>query len=134
MSAHHPHDHHGEAHHGDHGHHGEEDFHFTKKDYHVGFVLAVILTVIPFVLTMGGFFEDRTTAALWILGLGAAQMVVHVVYFLHMNSKSQGGWIMLAFIFTLILLSIAVVGSLWVMFHMNENLMPMSEHMLRIRP
>lgn len=134
MSAHHPEGHHGDAHHNDHDHHGEEELHFTKKDYHTGFILSVILTVIPFALVMGGVFEDRATAAFWILGLGAVQMVVHVVYFLHMNRSAQGGWIMLAFIFTLILLSIAVVGSLWVMFHMNENLMPMSEHMLRIRP
>ncbi|MDO5058291.1 MAG: cytochrome o ubiquinol oxidase subunit IV [Lautropia sp.] len=131
MSAH---DHHGQhgadAHHGHDDHHGEETLHFTARDYHVGFVLSVILTVIPFGLVMGKVFDNAATAALWVLGIGAVQMV----YFLHMNRKSQGGWIMLALIFTVIILAIAVAGSLWVMFHLNENLMPASEHMLRIRP
>ena len=142
MSAHDHHGKHAAGAHGAHGHHhghddhhhGEEELHFTARDYHVGFVLSVILTVIPFALVMGKVFETATSAALWVLGIGAVQMVVQMVYFLHMNRKSQGGWIMLALIFTVIILAIAIAGSLWVMFHLNENLMPVSEHMLRIRP
>ena len=38
--------------------------------------------------------------ALVILGFAAVQMVVHMIYFLHMNAKVEGGWTMLALIFT----------------------------------
>lgn len=132
MSAH---DNHGGGH--DHGHHDEDDhgLHFSAKDYRTGFILAVILTVIPFALVMGKMLDNPAVAAFIILGLGAAQMVVHMVYFLHMNRQSQGGWIFMAAIFTIIILAIAIAGSLWVMFHMNANMMPATDHlMMRIRP
>jgi cytochrome o ubiquinol oxidase operon protein cyoD len=52
------------------------------------------------------------------------QIVVHMVYFLHMNSKSENGWTLMALIFTIIVVTICLAGSLWVMFHMNTNMMP----------
>jgi cytochrome o ubiquinol oxidase operon protein cyoD len=58
------------------------------------------------------------------LGLGAIQMVVHLVFFLHMNAASSRSWNMAALVFTLIILGIVVVGSLWVMHNMNVNMMP----------
>jgi cytochrome oxidase assembly protein ShyY1 len=59
-----------------------------------------------------------------ILGFAAVQLVVHMIYFLHMNSKSEGGWNMMALILTVILLFIVLTGSIWVMYHMNANMMP----------
>ena len=58
----------------------------------------------------------------------AVQIVVHMVYFLHMNAKSEGGWTMLALIFTLVLVVITLSGSLWVMYHLNSNMMPAPVH------
>ncbi|MNE33415.1 Cytochrome bo(3) ubiquinol oxidase subunit 4 [compost metagenome] len=55
------------------------------------------------------------------------QIVVHMVFFLHMNHRSEGGWNMLALIFTLVILVIAVAGSVWVMYHLNANMMPVHE-------
>ena len=49
-----------------------------------------------------------------------------MVYFLHMNSKSEGGWTVLALIFTSVMVVITLTGSLWVMDHLNSNMMPMS--------
>jgi len=109
--------------HGAHGH-GDHAAHGTLKSYVIGFVLSVILTAIPFWLVMGGVIKDSTTTAFVILAIGAVQIVVHMVYFLHMNTKSEGGWNMLALIFTGVLLVILLAGSLWVMFHLNHNMMP----------
>lgn len=115
--------------HDSHDHHDDEDeIHVSMRDYTVGFILAVILTVIPFALVMGKVFESSTTTALVILGLGAIQMVVHMVYFLHMNAKSEGGWTMLAFMFTLIIVVITLVGSIWVMHNLNTNMMHGMNH------
>jgi cytochrome o ubiquinol oxidase subunit IV len=112
-----------------HDHHDDEDeIHVSMRDYTIGFVLAVILTVIPFALVMGGVIQSSTTTALVILALGAVQMLVHMVYFLHMNSKSEGGWNMLALMFTLIIVVITLVGSIWVMHHLNTNMMPGMNH------
>jgi len=117
---------HGHAAHGHgHGHgHGDHAAHGTFKSYVIGFVLSVILTAIPFWLVMNGVIKDGATTAFVILAIGAVQIVVHMVYFLHMNTKSEGGWNMLALIFTAVLLIILLAGSLWVMFHLNHNMMP----------
>ncbi len=47
-----------------------------------------------------------------------------MVYFLHMNGKIEGSWTMLSTIFTVVFVAIAIAGTLWVMFHMNANMMP----------
>ena len=120
------HDTHGHGH-DSHGHDHHEDAgvpHSTLKGYTIGFVLSVILTVIPFYLVMAKVFESSSTTALVILGFAAVQIVVHMIYFLHMNTKVEGGWSMLALIFTLVLVVITLAGSLWVMYHLNHNMMP----------
>lgn len=105
-------------------HHDAEGPHVTLKEYVTGFVLAVILTVIPFWLVMGNVFESTTTTVMIILAFALVQILVHMVYFLHMNFHSEGGWNMLALIFTLILVFITLAGSLWVMHNLNVNMMP----------
>ena len=107
-----------------HDHHGEEEIHVTTGGYVTGFILAVILTVIPFWLVMGDVIQDRATAAL-VLGLFAVvQVIVHMYFFLHMNGKIQGGWTLLSTIFSVVFVAITIAGTLWVMFHMNANMMP----------
>ncbi len=132
MSAHHDHNHH-DDHHG-HDDHGDGASHGTMKDYVIGFVLAVILTVIPFWLVMGKVFTQPSTTAMVLLAFAAVQIVVHMIYFLHMNFKSEGGWNMLALIFTVVLVIITMSGSMWVMFHMNHNMMPPSAHEMKNMP
>ncbi|MFC3338361.1 cytochrome o ubiquinol oxidase subunit IV [Paracandidimonas soli] len=112
------------AHDDHHDHHDDGHGEITFRGYMTGFILAVILTVIPFWLVMGNVLESSGQTALIILGLGAVQMIVHIVYFLHMNPRAEGGWNMLALIFTIIVVLIALVGSLWVMYHLNTNMMP----------
>ena len=121
------------AHHDDH-HHGDAAAHGTLKGYLTGFVLAVILTAIPFWLVMADVLGDTQATALTIMALAVVQIIVHMVYFLHMNTKSEGGWTMLALIFTVVLVVITLSGSLWVMYHLNANMMPVSAHDMRNMP
>ena len=104
--------------------HGNEGPHSTLRGYVTGFVLSVVLTAIPFWFVMGGVFDKSSTTAIMILFLAAIQIVVHMIYFLHMNAKSEGGWNMLSLIFTIVLVVITLSGSLWVMYHLNQNMMP----------
>ncbi|MGF6231035.1 cytochrome o ubiquinol oxidase operon protein cyoD [Inquilinus ginsengisoli] len=121
------------AHHDVH-HHGDASGHGTLRGYVTGFVLAVILTAIPFWLVMGDVLGDSQTTALVIMALAVVQIIVHMVYFLHMNTRSEGGWTMLALIFTVVLVVITLSGSLWVMYHLNHNMMPVSAHDMRNMP
>ncbi|MCK0195860.1 cytochrome o ubiquinol oxidase subunit IV [Ancylobacter sp. 6x-1] len=116
----------GHAHTHGHDHHGHDDGHAhgTFGSYLTGFILSVILTAIPFWLVMARPIESATVTAITIMVFAAVQIVVHMIFFLHMNFRSEGGWSMLAMIFTIILVVITLTGSLWVMYHMNANMMP----------
>lgn len=102
---------------------GIEIPHASYRDYTIGFVLSVILTAIPFGLVMTGALSPAVTAVT-ILGLAVVQIVVHMVYFLHMSPKAEGGWSITSLIFTIIVVGIMLSGSLWVMSHLNTNMMP----------
>lgn len=103
-----------------------EESHGSRKGYWIGFALSVVLTAIPFWLVMTRPLTTQATALI-IMGLAAIQMVVHMIFFLHMNRRAEGGWSIMALSFTVVIVLIALSGSLWVMYHMNENMMPMAD-------
>jgi len=105
-------------------HHDDLGYHATTQGYVIGFLLSVVLTAIPFWLVMGQVLPSPRMTAFVILAFAAVQMVVHMVYFLHMNAKVEGGWSMLALLFTVALVVIMLAGSIWVMYHLNTNMMP----------
>ncbi|HSI47263.1 MAG TPA: cytochrome o ubiquinol oxidase subunit IV [Ideonella sp.] len=122
----------GQGHHDHDDHHGDIAYHASFKGYLVGFLLSVVLTAIPFWLVMAKVLPSSGVTAAVILGFAAVQIVVHMVYFLHMNAKVEGGWSMLALIFTGAVVFIMLSGSIWVMYHLNTNMMPM--HDMRTAP
>lgn len=117
------HAHDGHAHDG-HGHDDDGIPHVSAREYLNGFLLSVVLTAIPFGLVMGGVTSHPTVLSVVLLAFAAVQVVVHMVYFLHMNTRSEGGWNLLALVFTAVLVVIVLSGSLWVMHHLNSNMMP----------
>ncbi|SFR76003.1 cytochrome o ubiquinol oxidase subunit IV [Sphingomonas jatrophae] len=104
--------------------HGDDAPHGSRRGYVIGFLLSAVLTAIPFALVMGGAFTDTRITAGLITVAAAIQIVVHMIYFLHMNTKSEAGWTVMALIFTAIIVVIVIAGSLWVMYNMNANMMP----------
>jgi cytochrome o ubiquinol oxidase operon protein cyoD len=117
-----------------HGHHDDGVPHATLKGYLTGFILSVILTVIPFWMVMTKALASNDATTYIILALAVVQIFVHVIYFLHMNSSSEHGWNMLALIFTMVIVVIALAGSLWVMYHMHVNMVPMTPQAARAMP
>jgi len=96
----------------------------SMRDYGWGFVLSVVMTAVPFWLVAERPLDAGATAAL-IMILAAAQVIVHMIFFLHMTPKAEGGWSLTSLIFTIIVIVIMLAGSLWVMHHLNSNMMPM---------
>ena len=62
--------------------------HASMRDYMVGFWLSVVLTVIPFWLVLGDVLDSAGLTIFLIISFGTVQMVVHMIYFLHLNPKS----------------------------------------------
>ena len=84
----------------------------SGTDYNIGFLLAVILTLIPFGLVMTDAFEDTATTALIVMSLGVVQIIVHMVYFLP------------ALIVPVLPVAILLVGTLWGMAPLDGNAVP----------
>ncbi|GAA4021434.1 cytochrome o ubiquinol oxidase subunit IV [Sphingomonas swuensis] len=104
--------------------HGEEHGHGSKKSYLVGFALSAVLTAIPFWLVMAAPLANPGLTAVLVILLAIAQILVHTICFLHVNTSGEGGWTLLAYVFTGVLLLITICGSLWIMYHLNTNMMP----------
>jgi cytochrome o ubiquinol oxidase operon protein cyoD len=112
----------------------DDGVHATLGGYVLGFVASVILTAIPFWLVMNKVIESPGITTVVILGLGVVQIFVHMIYFLHMDSKAEGGWSFMGLMFTVILVAITLSGSLWVMYHLNTHTMPLTPQQARNLP
>ncbi len=108
--------------------------HASFREYMTGFWLSVVLTVIPFWLVLGDVLESAGLTIFFVISLGTVQMVVHMIYFLHLNPKSEGGWIAISLAFTVMLVMIAIAGSVWIMWHLDSNMMPLMPEAARALP
>ena len=103
----------------------------TRSDvgiYTIGLALAVILTATSFWVA--------NTSLLWAPGialglvvLAIAQMGVHLVFFLHITTGPDNTNNVLALAFGILIVFLVVVGSLWIMTNLNDNMMPPPELM-----
>ena len=89
--------------------------------YVIGLVLALVLT--------GVSFWVASTSVLWgpgvavgLLVLAIAQMGVHLVFFLHITSGPDNTNNVLALAFGVLIVFLVMVGTIWIMAHMNTNM------------
>jgi cytochrome o ubiquinol oxidase operon protein cyoD len=105
--------------------HGGTQLHFSRRGYLTGFLLSAVLTAVPFWLAMTHAIDPRSAAAVIVIAAGI-QILVHTISFLHVNSASEKGWTLLTYMFAVVIIAIVISGSLWIMYHLNQNMMPMS--------
>ncbi len=94
----------------------------SLKSYLTGFALSLILTAIPFALVMSGTLSSSAILA-GIFSAGIVQILVHLHYFLHLDTSSAARWNVLAMIFTLLIMVLFVGGTLWIMYTLNYRMM-----------
>ncbi|MFM6907275.1 MAG: cytochrome o ubiquinol oxidase subunit IV [Acinetobacter sp.] len=105
-----------------HDHNAAGASHGNFKQYTVGFILSIILTIIPFGMVMAGGFSRGILVA--VIAIAAvAQVIVQLVYFLHMNTSSEQRWNLIAFIYTILCIAVLLVGSVWIMNYLHYNMM-----------
>jgi len=102
--------------------------------YVTGFVLAILLTVASF-WVRGTDFLYGPALAVALLVLAVAQMGIHLVFFLHITTDPDNTNNVLALAFGVLIVFLVVFGSIWVMTHMNQNMMhvPMDK-LLQMQP
>jgi cytochrome o ubiquinol oxidase subunit IV len=105
--------------------HGDVHGHGSHASYIAGFLLSVVLTAVPFWLVMSGALPGAAATAMIIAVLAVIQIFVHVRFFLHIDASGEGGWTLVSFIFTAVIVVITIGGSIWAMYQMHSNMMPM---------
>jgi cytochrome o ubiquinol oxidase subunit IV len=103
----------------------DEKFEASRKairSYIIGFVLSLLLTIIPYLIVTKHMLGEKSL--LWAVTVfGVAQLLVQVLFFLHLPAKVKPYWDLIVFFFTLLIVAFLVVGTLWIMFHLNYNMM-----------
>ncbi|MDP2024641.1 cytochrome o ubiquinol oxidase subunit IV [Sulfuriferula sp.] len=98
--------------------------HARLRTYVVGFALSIVLTAIPFGLVVFGLDRFPHIAILIAIALAAiVQIVVQLHYFLHLDRTSDQSWNLLAIVFTVLIIAIMLLGTLWIMFDLHARMM-----------
>jgi len=93
------------------------------RSYVVGFVLSIVTTLLAYFFVVNELWSTQTLIYV-VLAIAVVQLIVQVVFFLHIGRGSR--WKLITFIFTLMVVAIVVVGSVWVMDHLNHSMMDMN--------
>lgn len=104
----------------DHASHGG---HGSLKSYIAGFALSIVLTLISFWIVLSGSVP-RDSIELWLALFAVLQLLVQLGFFLHLGANPEQQQNTAIFLFTALVLGIAVGGSLWVMHNANVLMMP----------
>ena len=103
-----------------------EDAGHVILNSNLGLGFSVILTVAAFVLANSQLiYGPAIPVALLVLAI--AQMGVHLVFFLHITTGPDNTNNVLALAYGIMVVGLIVVGSIWIMSHMGENMMPMNQ-------
>lgn len=98
----------------------------TLQSYTIGFVLSVIMTVFAYFLVVDHSLNATAITAA-ILILAVAQMGVQLVFFLHLGQESKPRWNLIVLLFALLVVTIIVLGSVWIMNNLNTHMAPPSD-------
>lgn len=94
----------------------------------IGLGFSVVLTVAAF-LVAGSHIVYGPAIPVALVVLAIAQMGVHLVFFLHVTTGPDNTNNVLALAFGVLVVFLIVVGSIWIMNAMQQNMMPMDQLM-----
>lgn len=104
----------------------EPDYGTGKKSlsvYLTGVILCVILTLVAFMAVMRPDLPDGPTFVI-IFSAAILQLFVQVFCFLRLNGKTEQGRVnLISFMFSILILLVVIIGSLWIMYNLNYNMM-----------
>jgi len=98
------------------------------RGYLIGLFLAAGLTAASFFFCFSGLIYGPAIPAA-LVALAVAQMGVHLVFFLHLTTGPDNTNNALALAFGVLIVTLVIGGSLWIMAHLNHNMAPMSQIM-----
>lgn len=109
-----------------------EEYGHWVRNANVGLAFSIVLTVAAF-LVAGSQAIYPPAIPLALVVLAIAQMGVHLVFFLHITTGPDNTNNVLALAFGVMVVFLIVAGSIWIMGHMTQNMMPMDQ-LTRMQP
>jgi len=106
----------------------EESAGHWMRNANLGLGFSVVLTVAAFLLA-GSHVIYAPAIPVALIVLAIAQMGVHLVFFLHITTGPDNTNNVLALTFGILVVFLIVAGSIWIMDHLNQNMMPMEQLM-----
>ena len=98
----------------------------TMSSYITGFVLSIILTLSSYLVVTQNLIPKEMVIAV-IIFLALLQFVVQAIFFLHLDKETGPRWNLIVFLSTLSIVILVVIGSIWIMTHLNYNVMPQKD-------
>ena len=102
--------------------------HGLYKMYSIGFILSLIFTIVAYHLVVAKVLSGEILL-MTILVLAVAQLVVQLYFFLHLGSEQKPRWNLISLINTVGIIFLVVIGSIWIMNHLNNNMTPQQMNM-----
>ncbi len=97
--------------------------HGSVMSYLVGFQLSLVFTLIPYLLVVNHSLTG-TRLLTAIVGLALIQMVIQILFFLHLGRGPKPLYNVAFFVATVGIIVIIIVGSLFIMSHLHYNMTP----------
>jgi cytochrome o ubiquinol oxidase operon protein cyoD len=97
-----------------HENHGDHHNHGSLKSYVIGFILSIVLTIIPLVLVMNQMLE-KTALVLTILVMAILQFVVQLFFFMHIREGEKPRYNVQTLVLGLVIVFTIIAGSIWIM-------------------
>ncbi len=92
----------------------------------IGLILSAVLTAAAF-LSIGTNLIYGPGIVMAVVVFGLAQVGIHLVFFLHLTTAPDNANNALALAFGFLIVCLIVFGSLWIMYHLNHNMIPARE-------
>jgi cytochrome o ubiquinol oxidase subunit IV len=86
----------------------------SMKAYVIGFILSIILTIIPLFLVLNHMM-GKTALTVSILIAAVLQFVVQLFFFMHIRVGEGPRYNAMALILGLVFAATVVIGSIWIM-------------------
>lgn len=98
----------------------------TMKSYVIGFILSLIFTFIPYYLVKYQILSG-SSLLIMILGFAVLQLIVQVIFFLHLGRGPKPNWNLFFFIATVGIILVVVGGSIMIMSNLYRNMTPLDQ-------
>lgn len=99
------------------------------RRYLLGLVLSAVLTAAAFLSIGGAHVIYAPGIVMAVVVFGLAQVGIHLVFFLHLTTAPDNTNNALALAFGFLIVCLIVFGSIWIMYHLNHNMIPSGELM-----